>query len=428
MIVHYRKSILNILIQEKESINYYNMTTKDELQDYAVKLIETNLNDNLLLSWATGLGKSLAFIKIQEAHYKNEITYIIVNERNHIQNWKNEYIKYGKEELLKNTKIFCYASLKKYLNTKIGLLGLDEAHHALSPARIEFLDTLEVKKTVALTATLTTIQKELLIDLFGNFVEHKFLLKKATENNILVQPKIYLIGLDLDTTNNYLEYIVSWGSKAKQIVLYDDISNKALYNRQRYPNLQLHLRTTEAAYNMIINQDIEFYKQQYVMNPNPYNKFKWLNLSSQRKTFLGEIKSKALKILLDELKHKKYLCYCTSINQANLIGESYNTIHSGKPEKENDIIINNFNTGKINNIIAVSKLTEGQNLAGLNTVILTNLDAKDRTFIQRTGRALRSEEPEIYILYHKGTRDELVLENVFTNINNENIFYRDLII
>ena len=197
MIVHYRKSILIILIQGEESINYYNMTTKDELQDYAVKLIETNLNDNLLLSWATGLGKSLAFIKIQEAHYKNEITYIIVNERNHIQNWKNEYIKYGKEELLKNTKIFCYASLKKYLNKKIGLLGLDEAHHALSPARIEFLNTLEVKKTVALTATLTTMQKELLIDLFGNFVEHKFLLKKATENNILVQPKIYLIGLDL---------------------------------------------------------------------------------------------------------------------------------------------------------------------------------------------------------------------------------------
>ena len=51
------------------------MTTKDELQDYAVKLIETNLNDNLLLSWATGLGKSLAFIKIQEADLIKTIYY-----------------------------------------------------------------------------------------------------------------------------------------------------------------------------------------------------------------------------------------------------------------------------------------------------------------------------------------------------------------
>ena len=152
---------------------------------------------------------------------------------------------------------------------------------------------------------------------------------------------------------------------------------------------------------MIINQDIENFKQAYNKNPNQFNKFRWLSLSSQRKTFLGEIKTEAVKILTNQLKDKKYLCYCTSIKQTSLIGNNDNIIHSNKPEKENDTIIDNFNKGKINNLIAVSKLTEGQNLTGLTTVILTSLDAKDRTFIQRVGRTLRSDTPEIYVLYHK---------------------------
>ncbi len=404
------------------------MKSKNEVQDYAVNLIQEHPNKNLLLSWTTGVGKSLAFIKIQETYYKDKKTIIVVNERNHIKNWYDEYKKHNKEYLLENTTIFCYASLKKYIHTKADLLCLDEAHHALSPIRMDILSTFLVNKVIALTATLSYPQFTLLTETFGAFIKHDFSLQEASENNILVSPKIYLIGLDLDNSNKNLEYIVSWGSKAKRKVLYDDLSNRALYNRNKYPNLELHLRCSEASYNMIINQDIENFKQAYNNNPNQFNKFRWLSLSSQRKTFLGEIKTEAVKILTKQLKDKKYLCYCTSIKQTSLIGNDDNIIHSNKPEKENDTIIDNFNKGKINNLIAVSKLTEGQNLTGLTTVILTSLDAKDRTFIQRVGRTLRSDTPEIYVLYHKNTRDEKVLENVFSTIKEENITYRDLII
>ena len=89
--------------------------TRDEIQSRAVNLI--SLHDRLLLSWATGTGKTLGFIKIQEFLQAQE-TWIVVAEVAHIKNWEDEYRKHNKEHLLSKTRIFCYASLKNNLNQK----------------------------------------------------------------------------------------------------------------------------------------------------------------------------------------------------------------------------------------------------------------------------------------------------------------------
>lgn len=398
-----------------------NKITKDIAQDNAVNLI--NNNDYVLLSWATGVGKSLAFIKYQEQFNPDGLTYIIVSEINHIQNWKDEYIKHNKENLLKNTKIFCYASLKKYENDKPSLVGLDEAHHALSDLRIQYLTSLSFDKIVALTATLTSEQKQTLNNIFGHtFKEFNITLDNAINNDIIKIPTVYLIPLELNYYQNNTFYEELRGKKEERIVIEDDIKNRFKYlNRDKYKNVHFKFKCSEQKAYCEICANIEYLKTRYYNNQTDYFKNMWLNECSKRKIFLGELKTPYIQKLFNIIKDKRYICSTVSINQANKLGNNSNIIHSKIDEKINSTIISNFNNGIINQIIAVNKLQEGQNLNNIDAAIITQLDSKDRSFIQKTGRALRSENPEIYILYYKNTRDEEFLQNVFDNIKPEYI-------
>ena len=94
---------------------------KQQLQDSVVSGI-INYN-NYILQWGTGAGKGYTATKAIGQLYKKDNTIkvlIVVAERAHITNWKDEFIKiYGEEskEILECITIVCYASLKKYVNT-----------------------------------------------------------------------------------------------------------------------------------------------------------------------------------------------------------------------------------------------------------------------------------------------------------------------
>ena len=61
-------------------------------------------------------------------------------------------------------------------------------------------------------------------------------------------------------------------------------------------------------------------------------------------------------------------------------------------------------------------LQEGQNLTGIEAELIIQLDGKERSFIQKSGRAMRAESPLIYIMYCRNTQDEVYLKNVIDNI------------
>ena len=48
---------------------------------------------------------------------------------------------------------------------------------------------------------------------------------------------------------------------------------------------------------------------------------------------------------------------------------------------------------------------------------------KLRSFIQKSGRVLRAEHPEIFIIYVKGTQDETYLKNALEGLNPDYITY-----
>ena len=72
-----------------------------------------------------------------------------------------------------------------------------------------------------------------------------------------------------------------------------------------------------------------------------------------------------------------------------------------------------------NSIFAVGMLTEGQNLVDIDAGIIIQLDSKERSYLQKSGRVLRSKEPEQYIFYYKNTQDEKYLSTIIEDIPKE---------
>jgi glutathione synthase len=78
---------------------------------------------------------------------------------------------------------------------------------------------------------------------------------------------------------------------------------------------------------------------------------------------------------------------------------------------------------EINSLFVVGMLQEGQNLNDIEKGIIIQLDGKLRSFIQKSGRVLRAEHPEIFIIYVKGTQDETYLKNALEGLNPDYITY-----
>ena len=388
--------------------------TRDEIQQNAVNL--SIKHDRLLLSWCTGAGKTLAFIKIQEL-MNPDTTWIVVAEVAHIKNWEDEYIKHNKQHLLAKTKIFCYASLKNNVDEKIDLLCLDEGHHATSDIRLDYLKTVQFKKLIVLTATLTTEKKEALECIYGNIHGYHITLRQAIKWGIIPEPKIFLIPMELDKYSRSCTIEQSWGKAALRVTINCNYEDRWTYltNKTKYPNITLKMKLTPYDTNLHYDSQVAYWKNAYMRTRQEFQKTKWMLCGSERKRFLGNSKTNFVKPFLKKLESKRYICFCTSIEQAKDLGNE-NALHSKMPKNKPAEIIDDFNTHKIDNLFAVGMLQEGQNLDDIEAGVIIQLDNQDRPFVQKSGRALRAKEPYLLVFYYKNTRDEEYLNKILEGI------------
>ena len=105
--------------------------TKEELQNKAVSLIQNN--NIVALQWGTGIGKSKVAIDAIKLIKPLKVL-LIVAETAHKNNWIEEFNKWDLN--YDNIIIECYASLKKYRDTKWDLIIFDEFVKNLSNALI----------------------------------------------------------------------------------------------------------------------------------------------------------------------------------------------------------------------------------------------------------------------------------------------------
>lgn len=391
--------------------------TKAEIQQKAVEMMrDTPL---LTLQWATGCGKSKAAIDIVKDLDTHKVL-LAVAEIAHRENWKQEFLKWGLP-LDTGIVIETYASLKNHKGEKYDLIILDEAHHAGSDLRMEILEEIETEKVLALSATLPSDMWFKLGQLYGRRMSSfKVSLQEAIDWGILPEPKLYLIPMTLDNTHLSQIIVEEWGTKAKRRTVKCSISERWTYMKDKatYPHMRLEIECTELQKYIHLSDKIEFWKKQFFRTRNEGVKNKWLQFGSERKRYLGSLKDQKAQEVLDLIKDKRYICFCSSIEQAERLGGD-NSIHSKKKGSLNTI--EDFNSKEIDNLFAIGMIQEGQNLVDIEVGVIIQLDGQERAFVQKSGRAMRADEPLLFILYYKDTRDEEYLQKALEDINPDYI-------
>lgn len=401
--------------------------TREELYSQGLELAKQNAR--LAFLWSTGVGKSKMAIGI--ANYLSENNselkiLLVVAETAHKDNWKEEFKKWKLNKKISIT-IECYASLKNYQNTQWDLIIFDEAHHLGSDLRLEMLRTISAQHIILLSATLQDQLLYALQNIFGQFKVSKVTLQDAIQWGILPEPKIYLYALTLDNTRYTETIIEEWGKKNKEIPIHCTYSQRWEYikNRKKYPNIKLIISCTQQQKYDYLTTQFNHYKTLYLNTRQINFRNKWMQAGSVRKRFLGECKTVYAEHLINEFrkKNKRFICFCSSIKQAELLG-SLNAIHSKKSDSLNTI--NDFNEKKINSLFAIGMLQEGQNLVDIQAGIIVQLDGQERAFIQKSGRVYRAEDPIQCIFYYKNTRDEEYLNKAIENIDASFIYKKEI--
>ena len=349
--------------------------SRNQIQDYAVKLSETY--NRIILEHCTGLGKSLAAIRIIERVGGNWC--IVIAEINHELNWRNEFVTHGKEHLLKNVTFKCYASIHKDIKNEHYIL--DEIHRVYSDSRLESLKKIvsiqHDKYLLGLSATLTRTQKDILHTIIGEHYVFKITISQAVQWGLLPKPSIYLVPVQLDNTVK---------------------SHTFSFNKDKV------IKCTEKEKYDFLTGRIDYFKKKFFDTRNEFDKIKWLSAGNTRKKFLSECKTKFAKILVDKLKNKRFICFTGSIKQSEELSKGL-SIHSGINKKGRERLITQFNEGKIDYIFSTNMLREGMNLNNIQAGLVIQLDNQEKNLSQQLGRAMRSLIPEFYVLYVEDTQD-----------------------
>ena len=395
--------------------------TRDDINKKSIKLAKEN--KILALEFATGIGKSKIALDIINSLFITNVptVLLVVAELAHFNNWRDESFKWNHDKLWNTITCVTYASLKKHKDMKYDIIILDEAHHIGSDLRLDIIDNIQFDKMLLLSATLGESLKQYISNMFNTQIKsYKITLQQAIDWKILPKPKIYLIPLTLNTTNVSEKIIEEWGKvslRKKYKCTYQE-RWEYIKNKKKYPNVILEISCTPYQKYIYLTEKFEYFKKFYFRNRNEAVKNKWLQLGSQRKRFMSELKTPIVKKFLKHVTNNRYICFCGSIEQADILGKN-NSIHSKKDNSAE--IIDKFNNKEINNLFAVGMLQEGQNLNDIEVGIIVQLDGQERSFIQKFGRSLRAEDPVQYIFYYKNTRDTEYLQNALEGINENYI-------
>lgn len=371
----------------------------------------------VILQWATGVGKSKGTIDLikhicKKYRHKPEV-YFIVAERAHIKNWQDEFRKWSLDTSSVSLHMLCYASLHKIRDRFMDILILDEGHHSFTEKRMDVLSRVYPMYVYMLSATLSKNKISQIEDIFGKFYISKVTLKDAIDKSILPDPKLYIKTMELDNTVPNQEIVIEGSNPVT--VKWED-RNKYIFKR-----IPCIIKCTQKQKYIYYSNLMEYWKGRYQHSHNEFHHNKWVNLGSQRKRYLGSLKSQDVRNLLNTLpENTRYICFCASVNQAEELG-SKTAISSRR--KNNQEIIDAFNSKKTSTLFAVNMATEGMNLTDIQVGIIVQLDGNERQFVQKFGRGLRAKDPVTYIFYYKDTQDETYLKNALENIDEKFIKY-----
>lgn len=362
--------------------------------------------DNWLLELATGTGKSrIALEKIKSICKLGKLL-IVVPRNVHKQNWEDEIKKWWPGCFLDITYT-TYVSFPKHKGNYMFAI-FDECHHLSERCR-EALCDFNINNSILLSATVSKNLKDELKEVFDNLVFYKKDLRDIIESEILPDPRVYLIPLELNM-KDVTEII--WKNKSSKNACIEC----NWVDRWKYIKQNIHpvkILCTERQYYCDLESQIDYWKRRYLRTKSPIAKNKWLKLCGERLKWLSDKKKSFILNLLYNLSEYRTLTFCNSIEQTEFYGR--NCINSKNKDSLQNL--SNFNNGSISHITACNMLNEGMNLTDCQVGIYANLNSSETIVKQRMGRLLRHPNPIIIIPYYKNTRDEELVNQMMENYN-----------
>ena len=360
---------------------------------------------NWLLELATGTGKSrLAIEKIKDLKAKTLL--LVVNRNVHKQNWANEFKKWWSKCNLKIT-MTTYVSLPKYAG-KYDCAIFDECHHLSERCR-EALCYFDIQHSILLSATVGNKLKDELVEVFDDLTLYKKSLRNIIDDNILPDPKVYILPLSLRTD---LPTESIWKNpKAKGKLIETSWAMRWSFMKQKTNPVRIYC--TQRQYITELDNQIEYWKKRYLRSRSEIAKNKWLRLCGDRLKWLSDKKIPYVQQILLHLGERRTLIFCNSIEQTEMLGEY--CINS--KNKKSIEYLEAFNKGEIDHITTCNMLNEGMNLVNCQVGIYANLNGSNTIVLQRMGRLLRHKNPVLIVPYFVGTREEELINKMLENYN-----------
>lgn len=381
--------------------------TREEARD-EILLIES---PNILCELPTSFGKTKVALDLMQMRFPTiEYTIdtkilVVIPRLVLIDNWKDEFKKWGYERYLRYVEFVTYVSLPKKAGSW-DMVIFDEVHHLSARCR-EALESFTIRNSVMLSATVGRDMKKELKVLFPDLYVYKVSTKQAIQEEILPDPRVYLIPLTLDNIHPNYEIIKNKSQKAELVIPYAQ-----KFDYAKVKNRRIVIKCTQRQYYDDMSAMIAWYKKKMF---NEVFKNLFLRKSGDRLKWLSEQKSSFVRQLLDQLDGQRTLTFCNGIPQTEELGK-YCINSKNKASEEN---LHKFNEGKVDHITACNMLDEGMNLVNCRVGVYAVLNSSERMIKQKLGRLLRHPDPVIIIPYFKGTRDEEIVGKMLEDYNPE---------
>lgn len=374
-------------------------------------------HNNMLIELPTGFGKSKLALDILKKHITDmqQEVLIVVPRLVLIDTWKKEFEKWGMKKYLLSVTFVTYVSLPKKAG-KWSMVIFDECHHLSERCR-EALDSFTISRSILLSATVKNSVKWDLKGTFQNLHSYKIHMKEAIDNEVLPDPRVFLIPLSLET--KFPTESIWKNPKGKEPVI--ELPWASRWSGIRQKTYKVRIYCTEWQYYMDLSEQIDFWKRKYMTSRNEAFKSKWLRLAGDRLKWLSDKKVDIVSRILWLIRGHRTLTFCNSIEQTEELG-SY-CINS--KNKHSADVLAAFNEGRIDHITACNMLNEGMNLVNCQVGIYNNLNSSEIIVKQRLGRILRHESPVIVIPYFKDTREQELVEKMLEDYNPELITVLD---
>lgn len=381
------------------------LKTKDEEQRKSLNAWAKKGNFCGSIIAGTGFGKSrcgvLAVDKILSSITNGSKSGLVLVPTQQLQTqFKEEFIKWGCEDVLEHIDIICYQSAYKLKDNHYNIVICDEIHLGLSPEYRKFFENNSWDKILCMTATPP------------EEIEYKDYLYK-------IAPLAYRISLD---------QCVALGLVSP----YEVICQPIKLNDEEQANYKKANNTfVYAKYNL--GQFDAFDQAKYILankNSTPQEKqyaTMFYRAIRSRKAVVDHAIGKVEELQKLVIKHvgEKILVFGGSNAFTDELAEAtccLSTVyHSGKTKKQREKALEDFRSGEKPVLCSTKALNQGFDVEDATMAVICGLTSKGLTMIQRVGRIIRYQEGKIgkiIILYVADSQEEKWLRNSVKTLNN----------